>query len=47
MKELQAGGNFLDQGLSDLCLRLLSMKMELELVDAVRKRIFGDVASEE
>ncbi|KAL8893172.1 MAG: hypothetical protein Q9215_000178 [Flavoplaca cf. flavocitrina] len=47
MKELQARGNILDQGLSDLCLRLLSMKMELELVDAVRKRIFGDVASVE
>ena len=47
MEELQACGNILDQGLSDLCLRLLSMKMELELVDAVRKRIFGDVASVE
>ncbi|KAL8880221.1 MAG: hypothetical protein Q9198_002329 [Flavoplaca austrocitrina] len=47
MKELQACDNILDQGLSDLSLRLLSMKMELELVDAVRKRVFGDVASME
>ncbi|KAI4280257.1 MAG: hypothetical protein L6R38_004598 [Xanthoria sp. 2 TBL-2021] len=42
MKALQARRNVSDCGFSDLRQTLASRKLELELVDAVRKRIFGD-----
>lgn len=39
---LQPRLNGMDHGFSDLCQTLAGMKMELELVDALRKRICGD-----
>ncbi|KAI4231156.1 MAG: hypothetical protein LQ349_005786 [Xanthoria aureola] len=42
MVALQPRPNGMDHGFAGLCQTLAGMKMELELVDAVRKRIFGD-----
>lgn len=39
---LQPRRDSTDHEFSDLCQTLAGMKMELELVDAVRKRICGD-----
>ena len=42
MKALQSSDGIKDQGFSDLCQKLAAIKMELELVDAVKRRLFGD-----
>lgn len=42
MLALQSRPNGMDHGFAGLCQTLAGMKMELEIVDAVRKRIFGD-----
>lgn len=42
MLALQPRPNGMDHGFAGLCQTLAGMKMEIEIVDAVRKRIFGD-----